>query len=166
MKAHWATIAVFLHVGFGSEVLGLGALYGLILLVVVAAGSGDPAMFVFLVVYVAALLLHRINGVRLAASGRVCHSQYWGTPWLAYIPGLRDERRALVLELLLCLVGGALLLGVSQTLAAYVMVGFLSLGGSLALYWELMRRRVQQLHDAKIEQQSVVDEYHRTNGKW
>jgi len=156
MKIHWATIAPFLHVRFGPESLSWSALFGFVLLFFVAGGSGEPAMWVFSLLFVVLLLVHRVNGARLRSAGFQQHSQDCGYPWLAMlIPGIRTVQRAMAFEILICFIVGALLLPVSQVLGAYVMLGGISMGFMLGVQREVLRRRQQQVVDAEMENRAM-----------
>ncbi len=158
---HATTLAVFLRRDFGREALGLNAFLAMLLILVFYSLTADRAVFVFFVCWLAAQITQRVRTFRLIRSGEIFHSRYAGTPWLAMtVPLVRKESTARgLIEPLICLIAGALLCPVSENLGGFVMFGLFTFLIRNGIEREIVRKRVEQMHDAEIEQQFLANRF-------
>jgi hypothetical protein len=138
---------------FGTEALGVPALCAMVLMAMVGAFARKPEMFAYLGFWLMMLICQRARTFRQVRQGVVRHSRYEGSPWLALcFPGVRTEGKAKRLEPMLCLLAGAALCQVSESLGVFVMAGFFSLAIVFNIDRELDRKRLTAMRDAEIEQ--------------
>lgn len=160
--SHAAALTPFLRRGFGTEAFHPGGLFAFVAMVLLTQGSWRNGMGVYLAAWVVALIYRRIETFRLRARGVVVHSRFAGVPWLAAkFRFIKDTNQAKGFEPLLCLLAGAALCVVSQTLGFFVMAGFLSLGVCLCIEKFAVYRRVQQMQDAQIEGEFYAGQFKR-----
>lgn len=154
---HTMCLLPFLRCNFGTNVPGIAGIAALILLLFMTA-SQDPAMTVFLFLWLLALACQRCRTWRLVSNGWREHSQYGGRPWLAMlIPFVRTEMAAKTIEPGLCFLVGGLLCGLSETLGLFVMAGIVSLTIVRGIQLESLRRQMTAYHDLQIEQQAMSE---------
>jgi hypothetical protein len=146
---HSTCITVFLRTRVGREALGFRGLLALGLLLVCCAG--DPLMIWWVVAFLAAVLVQRIITRRATSKGAVIHTLYGGTPLMMKLPFVKKEQSAVVMEMFLCLLAGALLLPVSQFIGAFLMLGFVTLAARFGIEDFVYQRRLDRMNNARIE---------------
>ena len=146
---HSNCIIVFLRTGFGREALGIRGLLALALLLLCL--GGEPLMIWWIAAFLVAVIVQRIITHRATRNGMAIHSQYAGTPLLTKVPFFGKERDAMILEMILCFFLGALFLAVSQFIAVFLMLGFVSLMIRTGIEESVYNRRLDRMRDAQIE---------------
>ena len=144
---------------FGSRYLGLFAVAGCFwpLLFSVFCGPhprlGD--LYYFWLLSLALLLVHRAVGILRRFQGDDCHSRYWGRSWLQRGSGLRADRKARALDVVLVFGLGAILAALgSGPLGAFLMVSAVAKLFNDGLEFHAVESRLQEMADARIEQES------------
>jgi hypothetical protein len=161
-NAHATCLTVFMRHSFGTEALGMSGLHALILIVVVGGFGRSPEMFqCFLPLWLYALLWQRVYTLKRVRAGARWHSRFQGYPALAMrFPFVRDERTALkVVEPMVCMVVGLLLREVSPVMGGFVLAGVFSLTLRHAIDTELIRKRLQAMRDAELEQRWLAERF-------
>lgn len=157
---HATALAVFMRRDFGREALGMNAFFAMLLILGFYSVTADRAVFVFFGCWLVAQITQRVLTFRLVRSGAIFHSRYAGYPWLAMkVPFVRESAARGLIEPMLCLVAGALLCPVSENLGGFVMLGFLTFLIRNAIEMEIVRKRVEQMHDAEIEQRYLASRF-------
>jgi hypothetical protein len=159
-NAHATCVTIFTRSRFGVEALGVRGLAAFVLMVVYG-GLRAPGMFLYLGVWLLALMIQRISTFRLVRQGWRAHSRYAGYPALAMkLPGVSERTAVMLIEPLLCVLVGALIYcTVSEGVGVFVMLSFVSLLFRLALDQEITRKRVQKMRDAELEQRYLADRF-------
>jgi hypothetical protein len=151
-QVHAACIWPFLRSGMGVEALRMHGAVAFILLCVCATQSS--AMLLYLAIWMVFVARQRIK------ADPTQHSQYTGFPVVAIkFPGFRTEKKAKVLEFMLCLVAGIALAPIDAAVAAFVSAGFFSLAIVEGIGREVNRMRVQRMRDAQIEHQMLAERF-------
>jgi hypothetical protein len=158
--AHASVLGVFLRHGFGRDALGLPSLAGVGMMFLTYAARPDLPMLAFMLCWLAAQVAQRVRTFRLLRRGVALHSRYPGTPWLARkMPFVRSDTAAKKLEPPLCLLAGLACLPLSPSLACFLAAGFFSLLIRHGMDEEVVRKHVQRMRDAEIEQKNVWSRY-------
>jgi hypothetical protein len=152
----------FLRRGFGTEAFGANAAVALVIILLYAAQSHDPAMSWFFWAWVAAVIVARVETFRMVRKGQVEHTRYAGYPALALkMPFVKNAVVAKnCIEPLLCVVCGIVLSTVSEAMGRFVMFGFVSLLLQRGMENRVNMNRVRRLRDTEIEQRYVSDLFH------
>ncbi len=166
VHGHSTAITPFLRTSFGKEALGMNGLAALAIILLYGGLMNCYEMFIYLCVWLVAVIYQRVKQFRNRMNGFVQHSRYNGYPALAYklFPRIQSEGNAKGAEAFLCLGVGWLLTYVSQPLGWFVMAGWVSIMFSEGLGVELRRKKLQAMRDAEIEQQALAEEYR--NGRF
>ena len=146
---HSNCIIVFLRTGFGREALGMRGFLALVLLLLCL--GGEPLMVLWIAAFLVAVIVQRIITFRAIRRGAVLHTLYAGTPLFMKLPLVRTDRAAMVLEILLCIVLGALFLAVSEFMGMFTLLGAVSLTIRTGIEDSVYTRRLDRMRDAKIE---------------
>ncbi|MGL6075188.1 MAG: hypothetical protein ACRC8S_13590 [Fimbriiglobus sp.] len=122
-------------------------------------------LFLFWFISLLLLLMHRAIGIQRRLRGEVCHSRYWGRSWLQWGTSLASDRYARSLDALLALGLGIVLVSVgSQPLGAFLMVSAVAKLLSDGLEFHATEVRVQEMNDARIEQEYYARLYREKHG--
>jgi hypothetical protein len=160
---HCTTFTVFLHYGFGSEALGFPGMFALILLFFCMAG--DPRMMYWLVAFLVTLVIQRLITVSMLRRGCELHSLSNGWPLIAkLLPFVRKRTSLIVIEVLLCFLAGACMMGTSEFIGKYLMLGGVSLFVRTVIEESVARRRVQRMRDAELEQRWLSERFRARDG--
>jgi hypothetical protein len=157
LSGHVTCLTPFLHVGFGSEALGINGLAALVVILLYATYTGSTVMVNFLYVWLFMMLVQRIKTGSMRRQGHVIHSRYDGFPHLA-TRFVKSEQAARVLEAFMCGVIGILLMSYDEALGAFIAIGFLSMMFKLAIERRIDEVSVQRMRDAEIEQRWLVEQ--------
>lgn len=161
-QTHAACITPFLRHSFGRDQPGIFAAFGLLAMLLYAENQRDPAMFLYVAIWLAALAFHGVRALWLAWRGRVEHSFYPGYPYLTLaIPFVTRETTARALEPLFCLLAGRILFECSVPLGQFVAAGAISLSVSELAGRRLRSRRLVSMRNAEIEMRHMTDAYRR-----
>jgi len=154
-NVHATCISPFIRSAFGAEHPGFVGLFSMAFILLVACNDPTHVTHMYFCAWVCALGYRRIQSHRMLCQGVLLHSRSAGYPWVAMrIPFVRKESTATrIVEPMLCLITGLLLIPLSETLGAMVMGGFMSFGIRNAIEAEVMRKRLQAMQDARIEQE-------------
>ncbi len=156
------TVVVFLRRDFGRRYIGLQGL-GIIapLLWPLLMPQHDPRpMLLFFGLILCACLLNRVCGLIRRKAISEMHSRYSGTPYLRCVLRNWDEVTIKQLgEPLLIFAAGAIVESFSLQLAAYLAVAGCALAISVAADRAAEHRRVEDLHDAYLEQQLLAEQF-------
>ncbi len=166
LNGHATCLTPFIRTDFGREALGLNGLCALIIILAYGSFANSGAMWVFLLLWILAMLQQRMKGIQNRNKGIAIHSRYNGYPWLSFklFPRTKDETSARGVDGFLCIVAGALLSYVDPALGCFIGVGGFSLLFVEALIVELRKKRLQSMRDAEIEQRDLADHYR--NGRF
>ena len=163
-------LTVFTRHSFGVEALGLNGLLALGMILAVAGFGNSPAMLIFLICWLCALVCQRVKTMKLVRQGAKWHSRYQGWPWVGVI-FTRNERAArCTVEPLLCLAVGFALRCLadayhqSLTLPDFIMLGALSISLREGIQAAVRRKRIQAIEDARFEQEDLAAELRRRRG--
>lgn len=166
------TVEVFLRRpdSFGERYFGMQAAAAFVLILVWPAfweGHSAEPMLVFLLLYWLALLRARACiAARVRRGGPQPHSRSNGVPILQRVFRRTPEQRIKAgLEFLVVFLVGALLLGVSEPLGAYLMVAAFGAGATSGMSGSLQHRRSLDLHDAFVEQRDTAEAFRRMRGE-
>ena len=158
VDGHAACVAPFLRNGMGSNYPGVDGLVALVMILVYAAETRDRFMMWYFWIWLLTIACQRIETFRLIRRGWAEHSRYTGRPLLLKLPFVKNEMTAKnMIEPAFCFLVGLCLLPISQTLGAFVMLGYLSLGIQRGLQSQVNRMRVRQMRDAAIEQRQLAE---------
>lgn len=156
------SVTPFTRTGFGQEAFGISSIVALLLMIGFGSFGNSYAMWVFLWLWVLAVLRQRVTQMQNRKKGVICHSRYQGYPWLAFklFPRIKDEGNAKGAEAFLVMSIGALLGYCLDPALGW----FLALGGIgtlciEAFAAEVMKRRLQDMRDAEIEQRDLAERF-------
>lgn len=157
------SVAVFIRRGFGKEAIAWNSLAAFLTLFFLAGAAGDISFFYFLVAFTFAQICRRVETFRIIRNGHVLHSQYAGFPyWAMKVPFVKSEKVARELvEPVFCFITGILLCPVSVNVGGYLVlcgVGFIV---RHCIEEEVSRKRIQRMHDARIEHEWYSDQMRR-----
>lgn len=158
--SHAAAITPFIRRGFGAEAFFP---FGLVAFVAMLCLTGDrwgSPMGIYAITWLVTLLYRRFETFRLRRKGIVTHTRYAGYPWLA-MKFVKDTEQARGCEPVICLLAGAALCPVSETLGLFVMAGFVSLGLCMCIDKFVVYKRVQKMQDAILEGEFYAGEMRR-----
>ncbi len=162
---HWictalsVTFTPFIRTAFGSEALGVPAVFAAIILLVVSAAAQDPVMYGWLVLWLMFVVIRRYQGWQLRRKGVVMHSRA-SYPWLGMkIPLVRKELTAVLMETVMCFIGGAFLCYLSTTAGGFLMIAGFALALKTGIEKDLDRKRIQAMTDASLVQRSYADRF-------
>jgi len=161
--AHATCLTVFLRESFGAEALGVPGVSALLFLIGAVCVTGSPDLLLFGAIWLMALLAQRVHSFQQQRTGFRLHSRYAGFPAATKLvfPFVTDER---VLQRLEPLVAGGLGLGLlmcSPVIGQFVLWGAGSLMIRTTLDQFSHHRRLQELHDAEIEQEVLLADWER-----
>ena len=160
LHAHCMCFYPFLRRYFGWQFHGIAGFAAFILIFVFGGFAQSEGMLLFLMVWLAVMLVQRIDGVIQRFKGRAVHSRYDGYPQIGM--GLcfgRSEFAAKVMEALLCGIIGVALMDIDETLGCFVSFGFVSLILKMKLDDWIDGMALQRMQDAQIEQQAMAQRY-------
>lgn len=165
LSALSATITPLTRHSFGQDHPGIFGLAALLGMLCYAESTRSGVMLVYVAVWLVALIANRIRTFWLVRKGMADHSQYNGYPWLVMcLPFVKTERFAKALEPFLCLLAGCAVMGWSQPLGQFLVVGFFSLTAVEGLWRMKMGRRAIAMRNAEIEMRQTADLYRRGGG--
>jgi hypothetical protein len=162
--AHATCLTVFLRDSFGAEALGVPGIAAFLLLFVTVGATGSPDLLFFSLLWFIALIVQRLQTLRNGWCGIHQHSRYAGYPAATRLccPFVTDERVLQRLEpVLAAVLGGLVLLLWSNDIGQFVLWGAGSLAIRMVLDQFTHHRRLQQLHDAELEQQVLLADWER-----
>lgn len=162
-----APVELFVHRlgSFGERYFGLQFIVAAVFLVfwpVLCSPHHDPRpMVAFLFASVFMYLCARSRTVKRIRKGEPQpHTRYSGTPWLMLIVRHMDEAKVkFFLEPVLVFIGGALMLNLSSPLGGFLIVSGLGMFIANSTSVRFERRRALDMHDALVEQRSVVERF-------
>jgi hypothetical protein len=149
---HAMCILPFIRSRFGTQAIGVNALFGLVVMVVVAVQCRDPVIFNYIGLWLLVVLIRQGEARSRKRKGLIQHSQYAGYPWVtAWIPLVRNEQAARGLDPLVCLAIGTAMMPISENLAKFICFGFVSILVKEGIEQAIVNRRVERMRDAQIE---------------
>lgn len=153
---------------WGPRYLGMQAVLGLIWPVVFGTFCGPHPrigdLFQFWVLTMVLLLVHRVAGMVRRRRGYTCHSRYWGTSWFERGPGIKAQRRARTADAVAVSGVGLLFFSAgSVPLGAFLLIGGVAKLVSDGMHYHATAMRVQQMEDARIENEYYADLYRERN---
>jgi len=156
------SVTPFTRTHFGREAFGVSSLMALLLIIGFGSFGNSPAMWVYLLLWLLAVMRQRVTQMQDRKKGLIVHSRYQGYPWLGFklFPRIKDEGNAKGAEAFLVMSVGALL---GYCLDPVLGV-FLALGGIGSLFIEafaveVMKKRLQDMRDAEIEQMDLAERF-------
>lgn len=160
--SHAVAITPFIRRDFGAEAFNPYGLFAFIGLLALTEGRWATPMGIYFTLWFFTLLYRRFESFRLRQKGLVTHSRYIGYPWLAMrFKHVKTMEQARGFEPVICLLAGAALCLVSETLGFFVMAGFVSLGLCMSIDKFAVYKRVQRMQDAVIEGEFYGEEMRR-----
>jgi hypothetical protein len=168
ISGHVATIIPFTRRHFGIHVFNRSGPIGLVILLLYAGATGEWAMWPYFWTWIAVMAIQNFRSNRQYRKGNVCHSRYDGWPALAMrLPFVRKESTAKEsVEPLMCAVVGIAIGQFSQFLGLYIALGCFSIVLKGLFESAALKAQVRALRDAQIEQQQIVDAFHRRTTDW
>jgi hypothetical protein len=158
------SVEPILHKRMGKHALGMPAFFATLAIPfwgVLFPSDNLVPLFRFWLVFIAGCALNRIFP---APPGT--HTAYGGTPRLAFIFRWMDETKLKgVLEPLLVFVAGIAFYPMSHALGTYLMLASFGLAAVMSLSEAVLRAKVDQLNDARIEQEHLAHEFRRLRGE-
>lgn len=153
-------VAVFLRRGFGKDALGWNSLIAFFVLFFLAGAANDMVFFYLLVAFTFGQITRRLETFRIYRNGHVLHSQYAGFPyWAMKVPFVKSQKLARELvEPVICFVIGLLLCPFSERVGAFIALCGIGLIVRHCIEVEVDRKRVQRMHDARIEHEWYADQ--------
>src|SRR5947207_1696600 len=124
----------------------MNALWAILLMTLVAGLGDSPAMMWFFFAWIGAVACQRAKTFKLVRQGWREHSKYWGYPALAkMIPGVSENAAMMVVEPMICMIGGTLLCYIDTTLGGFVILGMISGAVVTGVEAELDRKAVMAM---------------------
>jgi len=152
--AHATCIWPFMRKDFGREFFGMNALYAILLMTVMAGLGNSPAMVWYFFAWIGMVACQRARTFQLVRQGWREHSKYWGYPALAMtIPGISQNAALMVVEPMICMIGGTLLCYLDTTVGGFVILGMFSGMVVTGVEAERDRKAVMAMEDAEIDMQ-------------
>lgn len=159
-NSHATAITPLIRNNFGTEAFHPYGLVALLLMLALTGGRWASGMGIYLGVWFIALVVRRIESLRLRMKGFIAHSRYRGYPWLAMkFRFIKDVEQAKGFEPFMCFLIGAAICPMSETLGLFIMAGFVSLGMSMCIDKFIVFKRVQQMSDAVLEGEYYAEEF-------
>jgi len=157
----------FTRTNTGKEAFGMNSFAALLLMIAFGSFANSQAIWVLLLLWILAVLRQRVTQMQNHRKGFFVHSRYLGYPWLAFklFPRIKDEGTAKGAEGFLVISIGCLLGYALDPALGWL----LALGGIGCLFIEafaaeVLKRRLQHMRDAQIENQTIVD--HLRDGRF
>jgi hypothetical protein len=161
--AHQRALTVPIRKFYGAEALGFPGVYAVVLMVGWAAASRDPLMWAWLAMWLVTLVVRRLETMKLVRQGKRLHTMHDGTPY-SVLRGWDERAARFIIEPLVMFAMG---LGVrfiavdfrlpQKGLSLFLMLGIFTLPMLEMIRGQLMRKRVQAMGDARIEQEVLMD---------
>ncbi|MBL8880928.1 MAG: hypothetical protein JNG88_17580 [Phycisphaerales bacterium] len=156
-------LEVLLRHRFGRDYFGLQTLLGFVSLCAWAAlwpGRNGLPLLCLTGLYLLLTMFHRIAAVFRSERGHATHSRYTGTPYLRRIVSCFSEITIKqYVEPIVGLLTGILLLPWDEPVGSYLMFSSFCLMCSVAEDVKAEKRRAQDMYDAYVEQQAVLERF-------
>jgi hypothetical protein len=151
-------ILPFIRKDFGINFFGLNALIAIGVMIGFGAMENSDDMLRYIFVWLVFVAAQRLDAARSVRKGRIIHTRYSGDSWLAYklAPKSKHKTVHMLIEPAICLIVGALIVPYSPGVGKYLIVGCFALLMSNGFQRAVTQQRVQQMHDAHIEQQQTA----------
>jgi hypothetical protein len=158
LSAHRLAISPFIRNGFGARAHEPHVLYTFGGLMWLSCGYGGFRLY--FLCWLAVMAARRVETLRLALKGVRYHTRYQGHPFAAMLmPRVKTEAHARYAEPLLCLAVGLVLVTISEPVGFFVMAGFVSFAGCMAIDAMIDQRRVEAMHDAEMEMRYYAERF-------
>lgn len=157
----------FTRTNTGKEAFGLNSFAALLLMIAFGSFANSQAIWVFLLLWVLAVLRQRVTQMQNHRKGFIVHSRYLGYPSLAFklFPRIKDEGTAKGAEAFLVMsLGGLLGYGLDPALGWLVALGGIGCLCIESFAGEVRKRRLQSMRDAEIENRDLAD--HLRDGRF
>jgi hypothetical protein len=163
LRAHQLALTLPFRKYYGAEALGFPGLWAFVLIVGWAAVSRDPLMWVWLAIWLVTLVVRRVETMKLVRQGKRLHTMHDGTPY-SVLRGWDERVARMVIEPVVIFVMGLGLRFIAvdfrmplKGLSLFLMLGIFTLPTLEIIRGQLMRKRVQAMGDARIEQEVLMD---------
>lgn len=156
------SVTPFTRTHFGREAFGISSLVALLLIIGFGSFGNSAAMWVFLLLWILAVLRQRVTQMQDRKKGLIVHSRYQGYPWLGFklFPRIRDEGNAKGAEAFLVISIGTLLgYSLDPALGWLLVMGGIGTLFIEAFAVEVMKRRVQAMRDCEIENRDLAERF-------
>jgi hypothetical protein len=161
-KCFATSLVVFTRHTFGKEALGINGLGAFILIPLYATFAKVPDMFGFWGIWLCAVVVQRLRTLVVVSRGTVMHSRFGGYLWVGSLFGIvKSYKAAQFIEFIVCLGAGNLLKSVSPGVGSFVMAASGALLIVALIENQALEMKVQRMHDAEIEMQTMADMYRR-----
>lgn len=160
LSAHERCMTPLIRDRQGTEANTLAGPIALIGMIVYGAHVRDEHVFLYVGVWLVALLSQRIDSIVCRRRGLLIHSRYAGRPYAAMLlaPFIRNERTAkLLVEPIFCLVTARMLADWSQAVSALVGSTAFSIIMSELLDCHMQKQREQAVIDSRLEMQELAN---------
>lgn len=157
----------FTRTNTGKEAFGINSFVALLLMIAFGSFANSQAIWVFLLLWILAVLRQRVTQMQNHRKGFIVHSRYLGYPSLAFklFPRIKDEGTAKGAEAFLVISIGCLLgYGLDPALGWLLALGGIGCLFIEAFAVEVRKRRLQSMRDAEIENRDLAD--HLRDGRF
>ncbi|MGD9790600.1 MAG: hypothetical protein AB7Q00_12635 [Phycisphaerales bacterium] len=158
------SVEPILHTRMGKHALGMPAFFATVAIPfwgILFPGDNLDALIWFWLVFLGGCVWNRVFSARVGE-----HTRYTGDSRLRVIFRRMDEATLKgVVEPLLVFISGVALYPVSRALGSYLMVACFGLTGSISLSMAALRSKVDQLSDARLEQEQLADAFRQLRGE-
>ncbi len=163
VSGHATCVTPFVRRNFGREALGRnGAVAFVILFFYMAAYPRHFVLQQFTFWWFVMLVLQRLKIMYLVSRGRSPHSRYDGYPYLGFLlPFVKEYKAAWIIEFLSLMACGVWLSTLDAPLGKLIIISAVCLIVKNAIDEDVVRRRLQSMRDAEIEQRVLLDRYRR-----
>jgi hypothetical protein len=163
VSGHATCVTLFVRRNFGREALGRnGVVAFLILFIYMAAYPRHLMLRQFTFYWLAMLFLQRLKTMYLVSRGLSHHSRYDGYPYLGFLfPLVKGHRGASLVECVVIMGCGIWLSSLDAPLGQLIIVSAVCLLIRTAIDESIVRRRLQAMRDAEIEQGVLLERYRR-----
>lgn len=169
---HQRALTVPMRNQYGVQALGTPCAFAVALMLVWHMATQDPFMLVWLGVWLLYYIKRRVEAMKLAKSGAKIMSRYDGWPFdgLKFVKSEYAAKR--FAEPILCGILGGILFwlytenGLRPTgLPYFFLLGVFSLPSIEAVKKMAWDKRIEGMHDARIEQEMAVEDYRNRYGE-
>jgi hypothetical protein len=163
VSGHATCVTPFVRRNFGRDALGRNGVVALVILFCyMAAYPRHVVLQQFTMWWFVMLVLQRLKTMYLISRGRSPHSRFDGYPYVGFLlPFVKDHKGAWIIEFLALVACGSWLSSIDAPLGKLILISAVCLLVKTGFDEEIVRRRLQTMRDAEIEQRVLLDRYRR-----
>jgi hypothetical protein len=161
LNGHASCVTPFFRKDFGKEAFTFSGMVAFILILAWGSFANSAGMWLFLQLWLFAMLMQRLKGIQNRMRGVVVHSRYNGYPWLSWklFPWIKDQTNARGADGIISIALGIGLAQLDPAVGWFIGAAGFSLLFTEALIVELRKKRLQAMRDAEIEQRYLAEHY-------